>query len=91
MFHIDTIRINRDDIPTPSNSMGLGEHQITIKTKSPHGYGDFRQLASKRCEFDQKELTMNDAWKRFFRTLLQLAAGGAFTVLFEQIANDVPR
>ena len=33
---------------------------------------------------------MSDTWKRFFRTLLQLAAGGTFTVLFEQIAKDVP-
>jgi hypothetical protein len=33
---------------------------------------------------------MSDTWKRFFRTLIQLAAGGTFTVLFEQIANDVP-
>lgn len=33
---------------------------------------------------------MNDATKRFLRTLIQLAAGGTFTALFEQIAHDVP-
>jgi hypothetical protein len=25
---------------------------------------------------------MSDTWKRFFRTLIQLAAGGTFTVLY---------
>lgn len=33
---------------------------------------------------------MSETMKRFLRTLLQLAAGGTFTILFEQIAKDVP-
>lgn len=34
-------------------------------------------------------MTIPDGLARFIRTLLQLLAGGAFTVLFEQIARDV--
>lgn len=33
---------------------------------------------------------MTDAAQRIIRTLLQLAAGGAFTALFLQVAKDVP-
>lgn len=33
---------------------------------------------------------MNDHLSRILRTLVQLAAGGALTALFDQIVTDVP-
>lgn len=33
---------------------------------------------------------MNDSVARILRSIIQLAAGGAFTALFLQIAKDVP-
>lgn len=38
----------------------------------------------------EEDLSVPDWLARFLRTLVQLAAAGTFTVLFEQIAQDVP-